>query len=111
MKIPERKRRLGMFAYSITAPIQETKIDEATKFHRENIILVAKLQKGFLGAYLLFDHKRTTGVAITFWDCEENAIANEMNGYYIEQVTKFIEYFTTAPVTEGYEVINLEGVT
>ncbi len=93
-----------MFARSTTALIKEGKIDEATKFYCENIIPLAKLQKGFLNAYILVDRKRTKGVSITFWDSEEDAIANERNGYYVTQVTKFMEYFATAPVAEGYEV-------
>ncbi len=93
-----------MFARSTTALLKENKIDEATKFYWENIIPLAKLQNGFLGAYLLLDRKRTKGVSITFWDSEEDAIANEGNGYYVAQVTKFMEYFATAPVAEGYEV-------
>ncbi len=97
-----------MFARSVTALIQERKIDEATKFYCENIIPIAKLQKGFLGAYLMVDHKRTKGVSITFWESEADAIANEKNGYYIAQVTKFMEYFASAPVAEGYEVISPE---
>ncbi len=93
-----------MFARSTTANIHERKIDEAIRFYSENIIPMAKSQKGFLSAYLLIDRKRTKGVSITFWDSEEDAIANERNGYYVAQLTKFIEYLAGAPVAEGYEV-------
>jgi heme-degrading monooxygenase HmoA len=79
-------------------------IDETVKLFEDSVIPAAKSQKGFREAYLLSDSKSGKGVSITFWDSEEEAIANEQSGYYQDQVNKFKEYFTAPPVREGYEV-------
>ena len=78
--------------------------DEMVKLYSESVVPAAKSQKGYLGILLLTD--RTTGkaISIALWESEEDAIANEKSGYYQEQVAKFKEYFTAAPVREGYEV-------
>jgi heme-degrading monooxygenase HmoA len=79
-------------------------IDETVKLFEDSVIPAAKSQKGFREAYLLSDSKSGNRVSITFWDSEEEAIANEQSGYYQDQVNKFKEYFTAPPVREGYEV-------
>ena len=93
-----------MFARLTTVQIHKERIEEAIKFYRESIVPVAKSQRGFVAAYLLADRKRAKGVSITFWDSEENAVANEKSGYHLEQVTKFLEYFSAVPIAEDYEV-------
>ena len=93
-----------MFARLTTVQIHKGRIDGAIKFYRESVVPAAKSQRGFVGAYLLTDRKRAKGVSITFWDNKENAVANEKNGYYIEQITKFLVHFSAPPVGEDYEV-------
>ena len=93
-----------MFARLTTVQVKKERMDEAIRFYRESVVPVAKSQIGFVAAYLLADRKRAKGVSITFWDSEENAVANEKSGYYLEQVTKFLGYFSAAPIAEDYEV-------
>ena len=93
-----------MFARLTTVQIRKERIDDAIKFYRGSVVPAAKSQRGFVTAYLLTDRKRAKGVSITFWDSEENAVANEKSGYYLEQVTKFLGYFSAAPIAEDYEV-------
>ena len=69
------------------------------------LVLAAKLQKGFCGAYFLVDRKTGKLVSITLWDCEEDALANEKSHYYQEQLVKVRNLFTKPPIREGYEVV------
>ncbi len=78
--------------------------DEVVKLYAESVIPAAKSQKGYRGILLLSNRETGKGISISFWDSEEDAIANEKSGYYQEQVAKFKEYFTAPPVQEGYEV-------
>jgi heme-degrading monooxygenase HmoA len=80
------------------------KIDEVIKIFDEKVVPAAKSQKGYSGAYLLTDRKTGKGYALSLWDSEEDALANEQSGYYKEQVGRFAEYMTAPPVQEGYEV-------
>ena len=93
-----------MFARVSIIQVKSDKIDEATKIYRENVTPARKAQKGSRGGYLLTDRKTGKGMAITLWDSEEDAIANEQSGYYQEQINKFKDVFTAPPVREGYEV-------
>lgn len=93
-----------MFARLTTVQIRKERIDEAIKFYQESVVPVAKSQRGFVAAYLLADRKRAKGVSITFWDSKENAVDNERSGYYLEQVTKFLTFFSAAPIGEDYEI-------
>lgn len=93
-----------MFARLTIMQIDMEKIDEAIKLYKKSVIPAAKEQKGFRGAYLLADRKTGKGISITFWRNEEDAIANEKSRYYQEQLVKFVPFFTSAPIREGYEV-------
>ena len=93
-----------MFARVNLNQVSVEKVDEVIKIWEESIIPAAKSQKGFCGAYLLTDRKAGKGMAITLWDSEEDAIANEKSGYYQEQLNKFKNVFIVPPVRVGYEV-------
>jgi len=79
-------------------------IDEAVKLYEESVVPVAKSKKGFKGTNLLINRKTGKGVAITFWESESDARANEKDGYYREQVSKFIPFLIAPVIHEGYEV-------
>ena len=93
-----------MFARLSIVLVKMDKLDDTVKVFRESIVPAAKSQKGYQGIYLLTDRKTGKGVAISLWDSEDDAIANEQSGYYQEQVSKLREFFTEPPVREGYEV-------
>ncbi len=78
--------------------------DELVKLYAESVVPAAKSQKGYRGILLLTNRETGKSISISFWDSEEDAIANEQSGYYQEQVAKFKEFFTAPPVKEGYEV-------
>lgn len=93
-----------MFARLTMAQIKVKRIDEFIKRFEESVVPAAKSQKGYCGIYLLVDHKTGNGVSIGLWDNEEDAISNEKNLFYQEQVAKFITFYTKNPIREGYEV-------
>lgn len=95
-----------MFARITIIHVYLDRIDEAVELYRKSFIPDAKKQKGYRGDVLLIDRKTGKGNSITFWESEKDAIANEENLFYQEQVVKFLTFFS-APVTvirEGYEV-------
>ena len=52
----------------------------------------------------MVDRKTGKGVSITFWESEEDAIANEKNLYYQEQLVKVMNLLNGTLMREGFEV-------
>jgi heme-degrading monooxygenase HmoA len=99
-----RKGGNTMFARLTTFQIKVDKMDETIRVYEESVVPAARSQNGYRGNYLLTDRKTGKGIAVTLWDSEQDAVANEQSGYYQEQVGKFKDVFTAPPVREGYEV-------
>ena len=93
-----------MFARFTTVQIKVNRIDEFIKRYEESVVPAAKTQKGYCGIYLFVDRETGNAVAASLWDKEEDALANEQNLYYQEQVAKFITFYKKNPIREGYEV-------
>jgi len=93
-----------MFARLTTVQVKTDKIDEFIKLYGRLVIPAAKWQKGYKGDLMLTDHKTGKGISITLWESEQDAIGNEISGYYQQQVGRFKDYFTKPPVKENYEV-------
>jgi len=93
-----------MYARLTEMNIKPDKIDEAIEIYRKSVVPAAKSQKGFVAAYLLTDRPTGKGISMTFWKTEQDALANERNRYYQEQLVKFIEFFQSPPIREGYEI-------
>ncbi|HEU5347809.1 MAG TPA: antibiotic biosynthesis monooxygenase [Ktedonobacterales bacterium] len=93
-----------MFARLTIVQAQADKIDETTSIFRDSIVPAAKAQKGYRGSYLLTDRTTGKGTSVTLWDSLEDLRASETSGYYQEQLAKLAPFFTSAPVTEVYEV-------
>jgi heme-degrading monooxygenase HmoA len=68
------------------------------------MVPAAKSQKGYCGAYLLFDREANKFVAMTLWESEEDAIANEENRYYQDQLIKVMNLISGTFIREGFEV-------
>jgi len=93
-----------MYARLTEMNVKPDKIDEAIEIYRKSVVPAAKSQKGFVAAYLLTDRPTGKGISMTFWKTEQDALANERNRYYQEQLVKFIEFFQSPPIREGYEI-------
>jgi len=81
------------------------RIDAAKKIFEESVIPLCKNQKGFLGAYLLVDQDSGICIPITLWENEEDMLATEHSAFFQEQLIKFMPFFTSPPLREGFEVI------
>ncbi len=101
----QEKEERPAFVRLTIVQIKKDMIDDAAKLYKESVVPAAKSQEGYIGAYLLVDRKTGKGISITAWETEKNAITNEESGYYKEQVAKFKDMFTAAPVREGYEIV------
>ena len=93
-----------MFARLTTVYVKPDRVDKAIEIFNESIIPAAREQEGYQGADVLVDRESGKGVVITFWETEENAIANEENKYYQEQLLKTVVLFIADPRREGFDV-------
>jgi heme-degrading monooxygenase HmoA len=94
-----------MYARLTRLDIKLDKVDEAIELYRKSVVPAAKSQKGFVATYLLSDRSTGKGFALTFWKTEQDALANERNRYYQEQLVKFLDFYQSPPVRENYEVV------
>jgi heme-degrading monooxygenase HmoA len=78
--------------------------DEGVRLFETSVVPAARAQKGFRAAYLFSDRKTGRAVALTLWDDEASALANERNRYYQDQLVKFLPLFTAPPIREGFEL-------
>jgi heme-degrading monooxygenase HmoA len=93
-----------MYARLTTMHVKPEKIDEAIKIYKKSVVPAAKSQQGFVAAYLLTDRPTGRGISMTIWKSEEDALANEHNRYYQEQLVKFMELFQSPPIREGFKI-------
>ncbi len=93
-----------MYARVTTIQASPGKLDALVRVYEKTVLPAARVEHGFRGTYLLTDRGGGMCVAVTFWETEEDAIANEASGYYQEQVDKVRHFLTAPPVREGYEV-------
>lgn len=101
---PRTPEGLSLFARLTTLSFRVEKADEGIRIFEESVLPAARGQKGFRGAYLLADRKIGRCIAMTFWDDEAAAVANEHNRYYQEQLVKFLPLIISPPAREGYVV-------
>ncbi len=96
-----------MYARLTTLPVKPEKIEEAIRVYKTSVVPAAKLQKGFVAAYLLADRPSGRGISMTIWKSEGDALANEHNLYYQEQLVKFLEFLQSpaGPIREGYQIV------
>jgi len=99
-----------MFARLTKAQIKLDRIDEFIKRYEESVVPATKGQKGFKGIYLLVNRQTGHGISFSLWESEEDVLANESNRFYQEQIAKFVNFYASPPIREGYEVLLQEVV-
>ena len=83
------------------------KIESGIQLFNESVVPSANSEKGYCRISLLVDRETGEGMSISFWDCEEDARANEENRYYQQQLIKFLNFLENPTyIREGYEVIS-----
>lgn len=93
-----------MYVRLTRVQIRLERIEHALKIYKESIVPTTREQLGFLGIYLFLNPKTGEAISQSLWKSEEDAIANEKNHHYQEQLVKVMNTFTAPPVREGYEV-------
>ncbi len=93
-----------MFARITSMNIKPERLEDAIAVYKKSVVPAAKSQKGFAAAYLLVDRETGKVLSITFWKSEQDALENERNRYYQEQIVKFLDMLQSGPIREGYEV-------
>ncbi len=93
-----------MFARMTTIQVKPDQIEAGVKIYKTSVVPEAKKQKGYRGACLLVDPKSGKCISVTFWRTEKDALANEENLYYQEQLVKFLSMLAGPMIREGYEV-------
>lgn len=94
-----------MYARLTTLSFQSDKFDEGVELFKTSVVPAAKGQEGFRAIFLLADREAGRCIALTFWEDEAAAVANEQNRYYQEQLVKFLSFYTAAPIREGFDVV------
>jgi heme-degrading monooxygenase HmoA len=94
-----------MYARVTSAQIDPKNIKKFKDIFEESVVPAAKKQKGFLAISLMFNHETGDGIAIGYWESEEDAVATEKNLFYQEQAAKFIPFYIRHPIREGYEML------
>ena len=80
-------------------------IDQAKKIFEESVIPLCKNQKGFLGAYFMADRGSGKCIPITIWESEQDMLETERSAFFQEQIIKFMPFFKSPPIREGFEVV------
>ncbi|MGD9346990.1 MAG: hypothetical protein PVH84_14065 [Candidatus Aminicenantes bacterium] len=94
-----------MFARVTTLHVRTDEIDEVIKIFNESVVPAAKSQQGFKRILVFLDRETGKAHSIALWESKEDAVANEKNLYYQEQLMKFLPFYKAPPVKEGFEVI------
>jgi hypothetical protein len=81
------------------------RIDQAKQIFEESVIPLCKNQKGYIGGYFLADRKSGRCIPITIWESEQDMLETERNAFFQEQIIKFMPFFKSPPVREGFEVV------
>jgi heme-degrading monooxygenase HmoA len=102
---PRTTKGGNMYARLTTISFHIEKYDEGVRIFDQSIVPAAREQKGFRAIYLLADRQAGRCIALTFWDDEDAAVANEKNLYYQEQLVKLMPFYASPPVREGFEVV------
>jgi len=83
-------------------------LDDALERFKELIVPEARKREGYEGMYVMRTPEGK-GLIMSLWSSEEAATAGVTNGYYDEQVTKFVALFRAPPGREHYEVVFAEA--
>jgi heme-degrading monooxygenase HmoA len=97
-----------MYARSICGHVEEGMLGEAVRVYRDEVLPVARQQRGFKGAYLLVDEASGKYQSITLWDTENAMREGTESGYLRMQLAKISATFN-GPATVDYYTVEAQG--
>jgi quinol monooxygenase YgiN len=103
-RILRKQRGTNMFARLTTLSFRADKFEEGVKLFKKSVVPAARAQEGFQAIYLLVDREAGRCIAMTLWKDRDAAAANEQNRYYQDQLVKFLPFYTSPPIREGFDV-------
>ncbi len=75
---------------------------ELVRVYRDEVVPLARRQKGFEDAWLLTDPDTGIGISITLWDTDRQP--EQVQGFYDEKVEKFAALLIETPVRKHYDL-------
>ena len=93
-----------MFSRMTILQVSPERIEEGVEIYRTSVLPEARKQDGYRGACVLVDRASGKAMSITFWRAEKDALANEENLYYQEQLVKFLSFLAGPMIREAYDV-------
>ncbi|HJQ27902.1 MAG TPA: hypothetical protein VJ827_01060 [Rubrobacter sp.] len=89
-----------MHAMVVDLRIRPVDTKEMVRVYRNEVVPMARDQRGFKGALLLTDPQTGVGISITLWDTDRHAL----EGFYDEKVDKFASLLTETPIRKHYDL-------
>jgi hypothetical protein len=93
-----------MFAQLTIRHCAADRLDDLAGFCRQHVVPLTRAQLGYRGLYLLLDQAAGTAVALSLWDCAEDARAYSGSERYQDHLAAFGAWLATPPDHHGYEV-------
>lgn len=90
------------FAYVAVGEFKPGKFEEAKQLYEKAI---STYDRGFQGAYLLQIPNTDKGIAIIFWESEQDMGENQSEAYQ-EILKQMSPLFAVTPATDFYEVVS-----
>jgi heme-degrading monooxygenase HmoA len=97
-----------MYARTLKVQLNLDRMDKASKLFSEQVLPLCENKKGYKGGQFFADRKTGNCIMITLWETEENLLETEHSRFFQEQIVKFMNFFTTPPIREIYEVLYKE---
>jgi heme-degrading monooxygenase HmoA len=83
-------------------------VGDAIELFHSSVVPALHAQEGFEGVYVLLAPEGKA-LVLTFWADDAAAEAGMKNGFYAEQVKKFVTVFGAEPGRETYDVVLAES--
>ena len=93
-----------MHARVVDLRVRSVDTKDMVRVYRDEVVPAAREQRGFGGAMLLTDAQTGIGISITLWETEADREAGEVTGFFDEQIAKFSNLLTDAPVRKHYDL-------
>ena len=85
--------------------IKPERVGDLRRIYNEEIVLVVKKQKGYIGVWLLEPNLSTEDfILLTKWGAEADANAYETGGTYRMLIDKIKDMYTIRPITKTYTI-------
>jgi heme-degrading monooxygenase HmoA len=84
-----------------------TSVEAALQLFRDQILPQLREQPGYLGV-MVFTTPEGKALLTSFWETAEAAEAGSTQGFYAEQLERYVTLFRAPPGRERYEVVLAE---